>query len=297
MIPARVDNRFRRSWSAADAALLGVLIVVAIWTARSALLDIWSRATSDAEQSHILLVPVVAGWLVWLRRSRLRFVRYQPNLYGPAIVFLGWLLIWSGYHMDLRVSQHVGALLMLVGSVVSMAGLSLVRQFLAAFLVLAFAIPIPGVVRHAIAEPLQTMATVVTHEFLTVFGVASVRSGNLLEIHGQQVAVGEACNGMRMVFALALVVFAFVFSTPFRFSTRVFLLVLSPIVALVCNVIRLVPTSLIYGFGDPESAEMFHDLAGWLMLPIALLVLVGVLRLVRWLQLPLMSWRLAGGLT
>lgn len=297
MIPARVDNRFRRSWSAGDAALLGVLIIVAIWTARSALLDIWSRATSDAEQSHILLVPIVAGWLVWLRRSRLRFVRYQPNLYGPAIVVASWLLVWFGFHQGFLILQHVGGIGLLVGALVSMAGQTIIRQFLPAFLVLAFAVPIPGFVRYAIAEPLQTMATVVTHEFLNIFGVASVRSGNLLEIHGQQVAVGEACNGMRMVFALALVVFAFVFSTPFKFSTRVLLLVLSPLVALVCNVIRLIPTSLIYGYGDPDSAEMFHDLAGWLMLPVALMLLLGVLRLVRWLQLPVMSWRLAGGLS
>lgn len=297
MIPARVDNRFRRSWSAADAALLGVLIVVAIWTARSALLDIWSRATSDAEQSHILLVPVVAGWLVWLRRSRLRFVRYQPNLYGPAIVVASWLLIWFGFHNGFLVFQHIGGVGLLVGALVSMTGQTIIRQFLPAFLVLAFAIPIPKSISQEIAQPLQTMATVVTHEFLNLFGVESVRSGNLLEIHGQQVAVGEACNGMRMVFALALVVFAFVFSTPFKFSTRVLLLVLSPLVALVCNVIRLVPTSLIYGYGDPDSAEMFHDLAGWLMLPVALMLLLGVLRLVRWLQLPVMSWRLAGGLS
>jgi len=297
MTHSTIETRFRRSWSAGDLALLTVLVLLSIWTVRFALLDMLDRAMSDVEQSHILLVPFVSGWLIWLRRSRLRFVRYQPNLYGPILVAASWVLIWFGFHEGFLVFQHIGAITLIVGALISMTGLTIVRQCLPAFLVLVFIIPIPKSISQIIAQPLQTMATVVTHEFLNIFGVASVRSGNLLEIHGQQVAVGEACNGMRMVFALALVVFAFVFSTPFKFSTRVLLLVLSPLVALVCNVIRLVPTSLIYGYGDPDSAEMFHDLAGWLMLPVALMLLLGVLKLVRWLQLPVMSWRLAGGLS
>ena len=67
----------------------------------------------------------------------------------------------------------------------------------------------------------------------------------------------------RMVFAFGLVVFAFAFSTPLKLSTRVILLALSPITALVCNVVRLVPTSLIYGYGSVGRAEWFHDLTGW----------------------------------
>jgi len=112
-------------------------------------------------------------------------------------------------------------------------------------------------------------------------------------VQGQAVAVGEACNGMRMVFALTLVVYAFVFSVPFRRSTKATLLVLSPLIALLCNVIRLVPTAFVYGYGAADVAEQFHDIAGWVMLPIALGMLIAVLRTIEWLELPVMSWRLA----
>jgi exosortase/archaeosortase family protein len=95
-----------------------------------------------------------------------------------------------------------------------------------------------------------------------------------------------------MVFALALVVFAFVFSVPFRPWTRVILIALSPVVALVCNVVRLVPTALVYGFSDPDTAEQVHDVAGWLMLPLSLVLLLGVVRLLRWLDFPVFRWRM-----
>jgi hypothetical protein len=51
---------------------------------------------------------------------------------------------------------------------------------------------------------------------------------------------------------------------------------------------------MIYGYGDPDTAAMFHDVAGWVMLPIALFMLIGVLKLLRWLELPVTTWRLAG---
>ena len=76
-------------------------------------------------------------------------------------------------------------------------------------------------------------------------------------------------------------------------SVKRWLLILSPFVALLCNVIRLVPTSMVYGYGSVTAAEQFHDLAGWVMLPIALGLMVTVLRLLDWLELPVRQWRLA----
>ena len=104
-------------------------------------------------------------------------------------------------------------------------------------------------------------------------------------------------NGLAMAFtvafALTLVVYAFAFGTPLRPSTRVVLLVCSPLVAMLCNVIRLVPTSIIFGYGSVEAAERFHDAAGWVMLAVALVILAGVLRTIRWLEFPVTSFRLA----
>jgi exosortase len=286
-------ERFHRPWMARDIAMAVFLVILAVWACRDPFTDIFRVATKDLEQSHILLVPIVAAWLFWLRRSRLRYIRYQPSALGPLLILAGWLGVWWGYETDTRVLWHAGAITTVLGAVLTLAGGNVLRQFLPAFVVFIFAIPVPGFLRQGIARPLQEWAAIVTNGFLEVLGVDAIREGSVLIIRGQQVAVGEACNGMRMVFALGLVVYAFVFSTPFKTGTRLVLLALSPVIALVCNIIRLIPTSIIYGYGDPATAEMFHDLAGWVMLPIALLMLIGVLKLLRWLELPVTTWRLA----
>jgi exosortase len=274
-------------------AALAVLIMVAIWIHLTALLDIVRIGIGREEQSHVLVAPFIACWLIWLRRSRFRSLRLSPSLWGPVIVGCGWVLNWYGIETDTQAAWHASPLVTLLGCVVSVTGFQFVRQFAPAFVALVFFVPVPGAVAHTISVPLQAMATNVTQMMLEFIGVPARRVGHLLVINGEQVAVGEACNGMRMVFALWLIVYAFAFSTPLRPSVRLTLFALSPVVALLCNVVRLIPTTLVFGYGTVEQAELFHDVTGWVMLPVALLLLLGVLRTIRWIELPVMTFRLA----
>jgi len=288
-----VRMRPKQSWRAADCALLAVLLGVGAYLHRQPLADIVAIGLRDEEQSHIFLAPVVALWLLWLRRSRLRYVSRRPSPVGPLLAAAGWLASWWGFSTGVQLMWHGGALVTLVGIVLSFTGTLPLRLFAPVFAALGFMLPIPGIVRHEIAYPLQAMAATITHGTFELIGIGAVKSGNVLVINGEQVAVGEACNGMRMVFALMLVVYAFAFCTPLKPGTRLVLLLVSPVVALGCNVVRLVPTSLFFGYGSVEAAQTFHDLAGWVMLPVALLALLGVLRLIRWLEFPVTSFRLA----
>jgi len=272
--------------------MLGMALVT-MWLLRAPLLDMISIGVRDEEQSHIFLAPVVAVLLLWLRRTRLRYIAYTPSLLGPGVVALGWVMCWFGFEAGIQAAWHGGAMLCLLGVVLSFTGFELLRQFAAVLVVMVFMIPVPGAIRHEIALPLQYQATAVTHTVLELVGDGAVRSGNVLLINGQQVAVGEACNGMRMVFALTLVAYAFAFGRPLNNMLRVVILLITPLTAIACNVIRLVPTSLIYGYGSEEAAVRFHDLAGWAMLPVALVILAGFVRLIEWLDFPVLTYRLA----
>jgi len=269
------------------------MLGVGLWVHRQPLLDIITIGARDEEQSHIFLAPIVAALLLWLRRSRLRYIQLNPSFLGSLVVLAGWLLSWWGFESGTQIAWHGGAVLSLLGIVLSMTGAAPLMMFGPVLAVLVFVLPVPGQLRHQIALPLQELATTVTHTVLQLVGVGAIKSGNVLIINGQEVAVGEACNGMRMVFALTLVVYAFAFATPLRGNARALLIILSPVIAMLCNVIRLVPTSLIFGYGSVHTAQQFHDISGWVMLPIALLILMGVLRMVRWLEFPVNSLRLA----
>jgi exosortase len=173
-----------------------------------------------------------------------------------------------------------------VGCFLSITGIDVFWKFVPVFAVLVFMIPVPGMARQRVAIPLQLATAQMTQFFFDLIGIDVQRAGSVLTIRGAEVAVAEACNGMRMVFALVLVSFAYAFSTGMAGWVRALILILSPIVAIFCNVLRLIPTVWLYGYSSQETAAWFHDVSGWAMLPLAFVLLLAVGWVARWVMVP-----------
>ena len=285
----------RNGWRASHAALAvgfalaGVLLTFEAWA------DLVRIALKDEEASHALLVPIVVAWLVWVRRGRLRHCRPVGQWVGPVITLFGAGIYLLGEARLIESFWHGGAILVAAGCFLTVAGKQVLRAFLPVLFVLMFLVPVPGRIRQQMAIPLQRTTARMTQGACDVAGISIDRTGNLLRINGVDVAVAEACNGMRMTFALVLVSYAFAFTTPLHGYVRVLLVVLSPLSAVLCNVIRLVPTVWVFGNFPAEVAEQFHDLSGWVMLFVGFLLLMMVIRLLRWFAVPVTPFSLAHG--
>lgn len=250
-----------------DFALLIVLQLVTLWFGREAIFDILNRGWKGSDSRYVLFAPLLVAFLFWTRRSRFESVQYEPTLFGPLIVLAGLIISAFGFDRDVILFWQAGVLISMIGGVVSMAGLGILRLFGPAFIAVFMFLPIPGSIRDQAAIPLQSLATGITSGILELFMVDAVRQGNMLVIGGELVAVGEACNGMPMIMAVGMVVYAFVFSVRLSFRKSALILASSPFIALFCNVLRLLPTSFAYGFTNPEFAGWVYTIGGWLMLP------------------------------
>ncbi len=263
-----------------------VMLALAMIACRDAWLDIFRIVQVDEEASHIMLVPLVFARIAWVRRSELKDWHSRASLWGIAIALAGVALWLFGNVKAMQVVWHFGAILTLVGAFVCVQGLEIVRRLWPAFLVLLFLMPMPGVIRHPMALFLQDVSAQATEVVTIAMGFAVSRQGNLLIINDYPVGIAEACNGMRMVSMLILVVFAFVFSEKVRPWVRILLIALATPLAILCNIIRLVPTVLAYGYYKPETADLIHDWLGWVMVIASYFMLMGLLWLMRWLLLP-----------
>jgi exosortase len=283
----------RNGWREWHVLLTGLLLLLGVSVTFRAWQDIAHIAWNDEEQSHVLLVPIIFAWLLWVRRGRLRECRPVGTWLGPVIMAAGWLISWYGFNNAVQSFWHGGALMIVVGSIICAVGIEVIWRFLPAFIVLGFLVPVPGLARQQIALPMQTATAEVTHQMFAVLGYYVPRSGNMLTINETPVGIAEACNGLRMVFALVLVSYAFAMGTPLKWYVRVVVIGLSPISAILCNVLRLLPTVWLYGYAPKEWANRFHDIAGWAMLLVAFLLLMGVVRLLRWALIPVTPYTLA----
>jgi len=183
--------------------------------------------------------------------------------------------------------------LVVLGCVVTVLGKQLLFRFFPAVAVLVFLVPVPGMIRQRIAIPLQTWTAQISQVILEVIGVPVERSVNQLTVNGIPVNIIEACNGLRMVWPLILMSYAFSFGLPLRNSVRFLVLAASPLAAIFYNVVRILPTIWLYSYHTKKVADVFHDYSGWLMLPIAFLTLLGLIKTLRWAMLPVMRYTLA----
>jgi len=283
----------KNGWRPWHLGAAGVMALAAILTHYTAWADIAGIAYNDEEDSHIFLVPVVVAALIWVRARRFRNCRPGGGVVGLAILLAGVVISAVGYHRNVQSMWHGGALLALIGAVVTVLGKDILLAFLPAFVVLLFLIPVPGRLRFQIANPLQSYTAQIMTEIFQLLGFNVVQSGNSVHINGQDVLIAEACNGMRGVFGLFLISYAFAFFVPLRGYVRFFILLASPLSALLWNVIRLIPTIYLYGYATKRTADDFHEFLGWVMLPAAFLLLMAVIAVLKWALLPVAPYTLA----
>jgi exosortase len=266
--------------------VLAAWIGASIYATFDAWRDIASAGWNDEESSHVLLAPMVFAWIFWVRRRRMAKLVVHARWVGLLIMAVAAALWFVGLRDRIHTAWQLGGVLMVVGGAVVALGTGFVWRFLPAFGSLIFLIPMSGGRRQAFAAPMQLITAKLTQNVCELFGMIVDRQGSLLSCNGVSVAIAEACNGMRMVLTLVIVSYLYAFITPLRGYVRVLIIVFSPVTAIVCNVIRLVPTVWMFAHTSKPTAEMFHDISGWAMLLVGFLLVMGVIRLLRWIGLP-----------
>jgi exosortase len=286
--------RYRNGWTVWHVGAAVAMVAACVAVASNAWADLAMLGFKDEESSHVMLVPLVVAWLVWVRRQRFRTCEPNGRWIGTLLLGIGWLMWSIGYRRQIQLAWHSGAVMMAVGGLLTVLGRDVFIRFFPAFVALAFLVPVPATLRQYIAIPLQHTTARLTQNVAEVLGMEVVRQGNLLSLNGTEVAIAEACNGMRLVFTLFLACYVFAFVTPLRAYVRVIVLAVSPLIAIVANVVRLVPTVWMFGHTSPSVAEQFHTLSGWVMLVAAFLVLMGIVKMLRWALVPVAKFTLAG---
>ncbi len=257
----------------------GALLAVLLWSYAPTLWPLIRDWRSDDNYSVGQLVPLAALYVLWVNRAKLSAVRIAPCWWGAGVLLLAEALRQFGLAAMFESAERYGLVLAVVGAALLVGGWDLFTRIRWVLLFLFLMVPLPGRVHNAISAPLQDLASGSALATLELLGVTVSREGNVLVLNNEvSVAVAEACSGLRMLTAFVVVaaVLAFVVRRPTWQRT---VLVLSSVpVAVFCNLVRLVVTALLYLAAGNEIAEkFFHEFAGWTMMPMAVLILLGEL--------------------
>src|SRR3954470_1778831 len=147
----------RKPWTRWHLVASLVVVGLCVLITSNAWADLLRIAFNDEESSHALLVPVVVAWLVWVRRRRVRGLLPHGRWVGTLFLAAGWALWSLGYRYQIQSFWHGGAVVLSVGGLLTVLGVEVFLNFLPAFAVLVFLVPVPATVRQWIAIPLQRL--------------------------------------------------------------------------------------------------------------------------------------------
>ena len=282
-VHAEVGPQKTGFWPLVTLLVLGLCMLWGLW---SILLEMQHRWAVDPTYSHGHLVPLAA--LVVLAARRNRCPGFSTALQGTGLFWiltgvaaqLGGMLVYFRWLAGTSLLFYVSGIVVLVG------GWVLWRWAAPAIGILVFMIPLPFRIDTALQQPLKRVASLLSCYALQTLGVTAFWERNIIvmsDAHQNVVELGvvDACSGLKMFlvfFCLSTVVA--ILATD-RGTIRALLILSAPPIAIVCNVVRITTTGLLYAWvGERWGNLVFHDLAGWVMMPLALVLLWSVFRFV-----------------
>jgi exosortase len=262
--------------------LFGVCLIVGLlWSYWPVLCSVEKRWSSDPQYSHGYLVPAFALLVLWSRRKGMPAVT-RPSWWGAAGLTAAAALRLSGGYFYFDWFEGISLLLSLLAVGVLVGGWRFGLWLCPAAAVLAFMFPLPFQAETALAGPLQQLATTVGTYALQTAGFAAVAEGNVIVLGDLRIGVLEACSGLGMLsafFALSTTAALIVHRPLFE---RVMVFLSAAPIGVLMNLVRITATAYVYcTLGAVAAHTFFHDLAGWLMMPLAFAAL--------WLELALLG--------
>jgi exosortase len=258
--------------------IFGVILAAILAVFFPTLGKLSQRWNSDPQYSHGYLVPFFSLFLAWSRRATLPTSGLRLRFLGFALVGVAVGLKIAAETANFDLLEDSSLVLAIAGATLASFGWEVFRWALAPLLFLLLMVPLPDAVSKFARKPLRRLGTLAGVVLMQVMGLAAFASGNTIELaNGSRVGVAEACSGLRMLMVFVALAVAMALLSERPIWERLLLVVSSVPIALISNILRIVATGVLYSQVEDEGVrEMAHDVFGWAMMPLGLVLLMGV---------------------
>lgn len=270
-----------RAWIGSPALLAGLTIVViafgwAYWPVACELVHAWNH---EPDYSHGYFVLPAALYFLWARRGSVPAPSDREHWGGMVLLALSGAIRVAGGLWYIDAVQAWSLPFWIAGTCWLCGGWRLLKWALPSVGFLAFMIPLPFRAEHLLSLPLQRVATKLSCWMLQSLGRPAVAEGNVIYLGDIELGVAEACSGLRIFMSIAALAYVYIALTKRDWWMKAILCATVLPVALITNAVRIVATGLLFEWVSSEAAHKFsHDLAGWLMMPVA----AGLLGMASW---------------
>lgn len=249
--------------------------------------DLFTGIWRTDQQAHGPIVLAIAIFLLYRNWPEMLAAGEtgHASVTGWPIFFVGLLLYVLGRSQDILLFEVGSLIWVLVAIGLLLKGVRAVKAVWFALFFMLFMVPLPGVFVDAVTMPMKMAVSYVAEHVLYATGYPIARTGVILQIGPYQLLVADACAGLHTLFtleALGLLYLNLVRHESFVRNVTLAMLIVP--ISFTANVIRVMVLTLItYHFGDAAGQGFLHGFAGMVLFLSALLLIIGVDSMTRWL--------------
>jgi exosortase A len=267
-----------RGWKLARAWVTPLRLLACVWLGLAALtFPDWAAMAgqwwNSSTFNHVLLVPLILGWLVHQRAGEL--ARIEPESWWPGLIpFGGAVLCWVlGAFSGLTLARELGAVGMLMTSALVLLGPRAGAGLAFPLGYMLFLVPFG----EELVAPMQMVTARLTIALVHLSGMAARIDGVFIDTPAGLFQVAEACSGIK--FLVAMVAFgALVANVCFRsWWRRAGFMLLSFAVPVLANGVRAWGTVYIAQFvGADRATGIDHVIYGWVFFAVVIALILAM---------------------
>ena len=267
---SRFSAAIPQPWRVPLAALLGTTLILLAVFARD-----WAEMAGQwwdsSTYNHVLLVPVILGWLVGQRWPQLQ--RVVPTPWWPGLVLFGAaLVLWVlGSFAGFSLGQQAGAVGMLGAAVLALLGPRVGAGLAFPLGYMAFLVPFGD----ELIPPLQTVTATLTIALVHVSGIPAAIDGVFIDTPAGLFEVAEACSGIKFLIAM-IALGVLVCNVCFKsWPRRAAFMAVAIAVPVLANGVRAWGTIYVAQFKGAAYAGSFdHIIYGWIFFAVVIAVVI-----------------------
>ena len=208
----KADRPTASNRSSGSLLRFGIFTVCLILAFGKPLFDLLRYSLGSEMYSHILLIPVVSAYLIWVKRQDLVLLKGSSLVPAVLLMVLGGALA-AGYLLQTALGWHPPTCDYLALTIASFLcflwaggllflGAQTLKPIAFPVVFLIFIVPFPTSVTQAIEYFFQHTSAEAANLMLKLTGMTMYREGLLFRLPGISITVAEECSGIRSSFVL-----------------------------------------------------------------------------------------------
>ncbi|MCX5813112.1 MAG: exosortase/archaeosortase family protein [Proteobacteria bacterium] len=161
--------------------------------------------------SHIILVPLASGYLIYKKRKIIFSNLEHSYAVGIPLLAVGIILFLLGRNMreNLGMNDYVAlviisALILWIGSFIVLYGINAFRAAFFPFLFLLFIIPFPSLLLDKIIYTLNVISAWITYILFKLAGISFLKEGFVFHCPGIDISIDQQCSGIRSAMGILM---------------------------------------------------------------------------------------------